>query len=585
MDTLKIIDTQQKFANRVYLDFMSKRFGITPCCLKDSQSIIIKKQICDWQESKLDIPEIVSVSSEIFIPSDVQDPCSDSNAPDWCIACANDPVNALELEKILAELKAELENTVAELTEYTALKTELTLKIQSVQEQYDLLNIEIEQKITELNNKQDQLQEKQIERDETNCDENPTLCKELDKQIAELEVQVKDIQEQLSLLVKQLEEFSSELKKLNAQLEEIQAIIDKLTAQKESTEDQIKKTQAQFCIDDSECILIEVVDTNGLPVENFELYIDGGNAGFTDSYGQYRFTITDASININHTLQICYCFTTEGGCRQQKITMTLKADECPVVCEDPISCSDIEITETIIGEPNPNPGPTPPPPPPPLGCPLPECVQQDSLLFDKTKQYRWATNFDDIDDFKVSNEMLDLFITPEWLETAYRTKRDTYIKTISEYADDKFYGSVDGYGLDHIACEPPAILALGTKFGFLNTNTVQHTAARTYGFDFDWTILQAVDFLEDLESGAVGYVAYVRDEGAWYFYDPADDEYKEDVSVADTEGVLKSLRDAWFHGIMYSNRQRKTMNEVNLAIDPYNWGALYIPNFQLTKFF
>ena len=83
----------------------------------------------------------------------------------------------------------------------------------------------------------------------------------------------------------------------------------------------------------------------------------------------------------------------------------------------------------------------------------------------------------------------------------------------------------------------------------------------------------------------MGYVAFVRDEGAWYFYDPEDNDYKEDVSVVDTGGVLKSLREAWFHGIMYSNRQRKTMMEVNLAIDPYNWGALYIPNFQLTKFF
>ena len=85
------------------------------------------------------------------------------------------------------------------------------------------------------------------------------------------------------------------------------------------------------------------------PVENFELYIDGGNSGFTDSNGQYRFTITNASINTNHNLQICYCFSTEGGCRQQKITITVQADECPVVCEDPVACSEIEITETIIG--------------------------------------------------------------------------------------------------------------------------------------------------------------------------------------------------------------------------------------------
>ncbi|BCV01359.1 MAG: hypothetical protein CM15mV42_0350 [uncultured marine virus] len=52
IDTLKIIETQQTFAKNLYLDFMSKRFGITPCCIKDPESIMIKKYLCDWQDKE-----------------------------------------------------------------------------------------------------------------------------------------------------------------------------------------------------------------------------------------------------------------------------------------------------------------------------------------------------------------------------------------------------------------------------------------------------------------------------------------------------------------------------------------------------
>jgi len=45
---VEIIEKQQKFAQQAYKNFMSKRYGITPCCLTDLESTIIKKEICDW---------------------------------------------------------------------------------------------------------------------------------------------------------------------------------------------------------------------------------------------------------------------------------------------------------------------------------------------------------------------------------------------------------------------------------------------------------------------------------------------------------------------------------------------------------
>lgn len=48
----KKIDTEQKFANLVYKDFQTKRFGLTPCCDVDIYEIKLKKYLCDYQDQK-----------------------------------------------------------------------------------------------------------------------------------------------------------------------------------------------------------------------------------------------------------------------------------------------------------------------------------------------------------------------------------------------------------------------------------------------------------------------------------------------------------------------------------------------------
>ena len=50
MDTIKTIESQQTFEKSVYLDFMSKRFGITQKGITDLSSAIVQKYLCDWQQ-------------------------------------------------------------------------------------------------------------------------------------------------------------------------------------------------------------------------------------------------------------------------------------------------------------------------------------------------------------------------------------------------------------------------------------------------------------------------------------------------------------------------------------------------------
>ena len=48
MEGFKTVEAQQFFAKNMYLDFMTLRFGITPCCYKDPEGSMIKKYLCDW---------------------------------------------------------------------------------------------------------------------------------------------------------------------------------------------------------------------------------------------------------------------------------------------------------------------------------------------------------------------------------------------------------------------------------------------------------------------------------------------------------------------------------------------------------
>ena len=62
MDTalIKKIEIEKKFANAVYKNFVSLRYGMDPCFLLDMESATIDKELCDWDDLKL----VVKTASE-----------------------------------------------------------------------------------------------------------------------------------------------------------------------------------------------------------------------------------------------------------------------------------------------------------------------------------------------------------------------------------------------------------------------------------------------------------------------------------------------------------------------------------------
>jgi len=44
------IKIETEFANAAWQDFKSRRYGLTPCCFFDFQSITIKRESCNWEE-------------------------------------------------------------------------------------------------------------------------------------------------------------------------------------------------------------------------------------------------------------------------------------------------------------------------------------------------------------------------------------------------------------------------------------------------------------------------------------------------------------------------------------------------------
>lgn len=44
----KQIETEKLFADALYKNFVSKRYGMEPCCAFDLEKAIIKKEMCNW---------------------------------------------------------------------------------------------------------------------------------------------------------------------------------------------------------------------------------------------------------------------------------------------------------------------------------------------------------------------------------------------------------------------------------------------------------------------------------------------------------------------------------------------------------
>jgi len=94
---------------------------------------------------------------------------------------------------------------------------------------------------------------------------------------------------------------------------------------------------------DSECFLFVVKDQNGNPISCHPITINGGVVGETNENGFLRWCVNNASVNTRHILDLCTCLTTTGGCKSQKVSMTItdkcKFTACDVTpfqaCEEP----------------------------------------------------------------------------------------------------------------------------------------------------------------------------------------------------------------------------------------------------------
>ncbi len=101
--TIKIIETEQKFATAVYKNFMSLRYGMEPCCLVDAEAATIKKELCDWKELQLETSGITASSSLSITEIQTCDITSDTTTTTWTSADIQD----------LLDRMAILESTVA----------------------------------------------------------------------------------------------------------------------------------------------------------------------------------------------------------------------------------------------------------------------------------------------------------------------------------------------------------------------------------------------------------------------------------------------------------------------------------------
>lgn len=100
----KKINTEQKFANLVYKDFQTKRFGLTACCDVEIDEIKLKKYLCDYQDQKEhddaleptpDL-DITIVDCDAVVPVPVPTPPNNIPFPDPAESCRSIYLNGID---------------------------------------------------------------------------------------------------------------------------------------------------------------------------------------------------------------------------------------------------------------------------------------------------------------------------------------------------------------------------------------------------------------------------------------------------------------------------------------------------------
>jgi len=97
---LKRIKIEQTFANQVYANFKSLRFGIDACCYTDFEQAVMRKELCDWQNSVSSKVVVATEEAGIFV-----EPLAKVNAK-ASMSCPETPTNVctiLDLKDIISD--------------------------------------------------------------------------------------------------------------------------------------------------------------------------------------------------------------------------------------------------------------------------------------------------------------------------------------------------------------------------------------------------------------------------------------------------------------------------------------------------
>tara|TARA_Y100000361_G_C11110884_1_gene317489 strand:+ start:175 stop:717 length:543 start_codon:yes stop_codon:yes gene_type:complete len=96
---LKQIKVEQTFANQVYANFQSLKFGIESCCYTDFELAVLRKALCDWQHAASDKVVVATETKGVFV-----EPLARINASS-SMSCPETPSNVctiLDLENLIA---------------------------------------------------------------------------------------------------------------------------------------------------------------------------------------------------------------------------------------------------------------------------------------------------------------------------------------------------------------------------------------------------------------------------------------------------------------------------------------------------
>ena len=97
---LKRIKIEQTFANQVYANFQSIKFGIESCCHIDMEKAVLRKDICDWQNAASFKVVVSTETPGVFV-----EPLAKVNVK-ASISCPETPSSVctiVDLESIIAD--------------------------------------------------------------------------------------------------------------------------------------------------------------------------------------------------------------------------------------------------------------------------------------------------------------------------------------------------------------------------------------------------------------------------------------------------------------------------------------------------